>query len=93
MKFPFEYVHDADEEQLRRFGATTTLEVFLLKNRDGKFTLEYSGAIDDNPRNPSAVEEKYVESAIASLQANQNVSPQNTRSIGCGIRPLKNKKK
>lgn len=90
--FPFEYVHDADQEQLRRFGATKTPEVFLLSNDEGRFTLEYTGAIDDNPRKAEGVSEKYVEQAIAQLEAGQEVKVKETKAIGCGIRPLKSLK-
>lgn len=92
LNFPFEYVHDADQEQLRRFGATKTPEVFLLSNNEGQFTLEYSGAIDDNPRNAEGVTEKYVEQAIAQLEAGDEVKIKHTKAIGCGIRPLKSLK-
>lgn len=92
LNFPFEYVHDGDQEQLRRFGATKTPEVFLLANNDGQFTLEYTGAIDDNPRNAEGVEEKYVEQAIANLMAGEEVKVKETKAIGCGIRALKNPK-
>lgn len=92
MGFPFEYVYDADQAQLRRFGTTKTPEVFLLANRDGQLTLEYTGAIDDNPRNAEDVEVKFVEDAIAALEAGKEVSPKKTKAIGCGIRGLKSDK-
>lgn len=89
MEFPFAYVYDKDQEQLRRFGATKTPEVFLLTKQGEQLTLAYTGAIDDNPRNAEGVEEKYVEDAIASLEAGKEVTTKKTKAIGCGIRPLK----
>jgi len=89
MEFPFAYVYDKDQEQLRRFGATKTPEVFLLTKQGEQLTLAYTGAIDDNPRNAEGVDVKYVEDAIASLEAGEEVTTKKTKAIGCGIRPLK----
>ena len=91
LDFPFEYVYDADQQQLRNFGATKTPEVFLLANQNGEFVLQYTGAIDDDPRSAERVEKKYVEEAIAELEAGESISTPKTKAIGCGIRPLKGK--
>lgn len=89
MDFPFEYVYDKNQEQLRRFGATKTPEVFLLQKKGDQLMLAYTGAIDDNPKSAEGVEAKYVEDAIAALEAGQEVSVKKTKAIGCGVRPLK----
>ncbi|MFN5921410.1 MAG: thioredoxin family protein, partial [Bacteroidota bacterium] len=47
-KYPFPYLLDDTQEVARRFGATRTPHVFLLKKSDKKLVLHYIGAIDDN---------------------------------------------
>lgn len=93
MDFPFAYVQDKDQEQLRRFGASKTPEVFLLQNVEGQFKLRYTGAIDDHAGNADKVSEKYVENAIAKIEAEEEVTPVSTKVIGCRIRALKSASK
>jgi len=81
--FEFPYVVDATSDVARAFGATHTPEFFLF---DAKGTLVYTGALDDNARNPEAVKERYVKNAIEALLAGQPIPVAQTRSIGCTIK-------
>jgi len=81
--FEFPYVVDATSDVARAFGATHTPEFFLF---DAKGTLIYTGALDDNARNPEAVKERYVKNAIEALLAGRPVPVAQTRSIGCTIK-------
>ena len=53
--YTFPYLADASQEISKKFGATKTPHVFVLSNDKGKFVVEYIGAIDDNPQDPSGV--------------------------------------
>lgn len=81
--FPFVYLFDEGQKVYPKYGATKTPHVFLL-NKDMK--VEYIGAIDDSPRDPDGVEEKYLENAIASLEAGEKPNPNSTKAIGCSIK-------
>ena len=71
MAYTFPYLFDATQQVAKDFGATRTPHVYVLKNNNGKFTVEYIGAIDDNTDDPNAVTAKYVEGAIEALKSNQ----------------------
>lgn len=81
--FPFLYLFDENQKVYPAYGATRTPEVFLL---DADFTLRYHGAIDDSPRNSENVSVKFLENAIAAVQAGKDPEIKTTKSIGCGIR-------
>ncbi len=84
--FPFPYVIDANQTVYPRFGATHTPHVFLVK-RDGRdLRVAYIGAIDDNHRDASAVEERFLANAISAVQRGQSPDPAVTRAIGCTIK-------
>lgn len=81
--FEFPYVVDATSDVARAFGATHTPEFFLF---DATGKLVYTGALDDNARNPEAVKEQYVKNAIEALLAGRPIPVAQTRSIGCTIK-------
>lgn len=81
--FTFSYTIDAEQEVFPVYGATRTPHVFLL---DEELTVKYIGAIDDNPQDASAVEERFVVNAINAVEAGGNPDPNFTRAIGCGIK-------
>ncbi len=88
--FKFAYVFDEKQEIYPKFGATKTPEVYLLKNDGtGAMTIAYTGAIDDNGKKPEAVNVKYVENAIAAVNAGKSPDPTLTKAIGCSIKTKK----
>jgi peroxiredoxin len=89
-KYTFPYLVDETQEVARRFGATRTPHVFLIKKNGAELVLHYIGAIDDNSDEPEQVQQRYVETAIAELEAGAAVSRQMTKAIGCGIKWKKN---
>ncbi len=90
-KFTFPYVFDETQQVAKTYGAEKTPHVYLLqKNADGKYTVKYIGAIDDNPENSKAVKIKYVENAIEELIAGKEISTKQTKAIGCSIKWRKN---
>ena len=84
--FPFDYVIDANQEIYPIYGATRTPHVFLLEKVGDDFVVAYIGAIDDNYRDASQVEEKYLANAIDALLAGERPDPAVTRAIGCTIK-------
>ena len=81
--FNFPYIYDEKQEIFPVYGATKTPHVYLLNN---KKVVEYIGAIDDNPQDPTAVSQKYVEDAIAALEKGKKPDPSTTKAIGCSIK-------
>ncbi len=84
--FPFAYVFDEGQRVFPKFGAKRTPEVFLLQRVAEGFRLVYTGAIDDNHRNASEVEEHFLANAIYALEKGEKPNPDTTRAIGCTIK-------
>lgn len=81
--FAFPYLFDDGQKVYPQYGATKTPHVFLLdKNR----VVKYIGSIDDNPQDASAVKVKYLENAIAAVEAGKMPEPETTKAIGCSIK-------
>lgn len=85
-EFPFPYLFDATQRTAMAYGARRTPHVFLLKNGKAGFTVEYIGAIDDNARDPKAVETRFVENAINALTDGKAPEVSTTKAIGCTIK-------
>lgn len=81
--FPFVYLFDEGQKVYPKYGATKTPHVFLLNK---EMMVEYIGAIDDSPRDPAGVEQKYLENAITSLEVGESPNPNSTKAIGCSIK-------
>ena len=85
--YTFPYLRDDSQEVAKAFGATKTPHVYLLnKENDGKYKVEFIGAIDDSPNDPSDVSETYVEDAIKALQNGKSPTVTEKRAIGCTIK-------
>lgn len=84
--FPFAYLLDADQTVFPEYGATRTPHVYLLERVNGELVVAYIGAIDDNYRDASAVEERYLANAINALLNGERPDPDLTRAIGCTIK-------
>lgn len=83
--FPFVYLFDDGQKIYPQYGAERTPHIFLLDNTR---KVRYIGAIDDNVRDASMVNNKYVENAIAALERGEEPSPAFTKAIGCTIKAL-----
>lgn len=84
--YPFAYLHDETQEVARAFGATNTPHVFVVTRTGGAMKVAYIGTIDDNARDASAVQKKYLEAALDELLAGKPVSQPKTKAIGCSIK-------
>lgn len=79
----FAYVVDEKHVLADAFGATKTPDVFLF---NGKMELAYKGAIDDNSKDKSAVEEPFLKKALEAIKAGLPIDPAETKAIGCSIK-------
>ncbi len=84
--FTFPYLTDESQETAKKYGALKTPHIYLLQKAGKNLVVKYTGAIDDNWEDASAVKEKYVESAVDALLAGKPVVVTSTKAIGCGIK-------
>lgn len=84
--FTFPYLFDEGQKIFPQYGATRTPHVYLLEKTDNGNIVRYIGAIDDNYQDVSQVEEKYVENAVDSMLAGEEIKVTTTRAIGCSIK-------
>ena len=87
-KFDFVYLKDENQTVYPAYGATKTPHVYLL---DKEREVKYIGAIDDNAQDASGVKTKYLEDAIADVQAGRDVKLAITKAVGCDIKARKDK--
>lgn len=90
--FPFPYLFDETQEVYKMYGAKRTPHVYLLNKEDGNFVVSYIGTIDDNYKDASAVEKKYLQDAIKALLNGEKPDPNFTKAIGCTIKDKNYKK-
>jgi thioredoxin-related protein len=81
------YVLDKNAVIADAFDANHTPECFLF-NQSGK--LVYKGGIDDNPGNETAVQNKYLQTAINHLLSGKTPGINTTNSLGCSIKRQRN---
>lgn len=85
--YSFPYLRDDSQKVAKAFGATKTPHVYVLnKEASGKYKVEFIGAIDDSPNDPSDVSETYVEDAIGALLDGKKPTVTEKRAIGCTIK-------
>ncbi len=80
------YLADKDQTVMQSLGATKTPQVFLLKNSAGKFSIVYSGAIDDNAQVEKDLHQSYLKDAIDIMLTNQRIETAEVRPVGCALR-------
>ena len=82
--YPFPYLKDEDQSVYEAYGATRTPEIFLLKNNgNGEFVVAYTGTVDDNYKDASAVTASYASEAVEALLKGETPNPASTVAIGC----------
>jgi peroxiredoxin len=80
------YLADKDQMLMQRLGATKSPQAFLLRNSNGKFSIVYNGAIDDNAQVEGDVRQAYLKDAIDIMLSNQAIKTTEIRPVGCSIR-------
>ena len=84
LKIP--YLADKDQVLMATLNVKKTPEAFLLKNDNGKFTVVYRGAIDDNAQVEADVRHHYLRDAIDIMLSNQNIQTPEVRPVGCVLK-------
>ncbi|MEE4197996.1 MAG: thioredoxin family protein [Bacteroidales bacterium] len=85
-KFPFPYLIDKTQEVYKMYGAKRTPHVYLLHKENDTFVVSYIGTIDDNYKDASAVEKRYLNDAVNALLKGEKPDPDFTKAIGCTIK-------
>tara|TARA_B100001059_G_C17658756_1_gene488350 strand:- start:195 stop:821 length:627 start_codon:yes stop_codon:yes gene_type:complete len=83
MGYTFPYLIDQNSAVANAFGAKTTPHTYLF-NKNKK--LVYKGAIDDNFRDISQVNETYLLDAIEQMVAGLDIKVKETKAKGCSIK-------
>ena len=80
------YLADKDQSLMANLNVKKTPEAFLLKNDNGKFTVVYRGAIDDNAQVEADVRHYYLRDAIDIMLNNQKIQTPEVRPVGCALK-------
>lgn len=80
------YLADKDQAVMDIFGAKKSPEAFLLSVSGGKYTVAYSGALDDNAQSSKDVKQSFLKDAIEKLLAGQKPGMATQRAVGCTVR-------
>jgi len=84
--FTFPYLFDDGQTVTNKYGASKTPEVYILQKTSEGMKIQYTGAIDDNHEDATAVKKKYVEDAVDALLKKQSVVVTETKAIGCSVK-------
>jgi hypothetical protein len=80
------YLADKDQVLMTNLNVKKTPEAVLLKNENGKFTVVYRGAIDDNAQVEADVRHRYLRDAIDIMLNNQKIQTPEVRPVGCVLK-------
>jgi peroxiredoxin len=80
--WPMPYLHDADQQVARAFGAKTTPDVFVL---DAAGVLRYRGAPDADHDDPS-LRAQWLREALDAVLAGTAPAQAETAPVGCSIK-------
>jgi hypothetical protein len=80
------YLADKDQVLMSRLDAHKSPEAFLLRNVNGKFTVVYRGAIDDNAQVEADVRKNYLRDAVDIMLTNQKIETPEVRPVGCNLK-------
>ncbi len=83
--YTFPYLLDVEQKIFPQYGATNTPHIYVLNKTSGEYKVAYIGAIDDNAKDPGAVQKRYVEDAVDALLAGKTPEVTKTKAIGCTI--------
>ncbi len=81
--FNFPYLRDDSQDTARAYGAERTPHIFLF---DAQRKLRYTGAIDDNTKEPANVKRQYLREAIDALLTGQPIKEAETPAMGCTVK-------
>ncbi len=84
--FTYPYLIDEGQKIYPQYGAQKTPHVYILKKDGKKNIVKYIGAIDNNYKNATDADQKYVESALDALLKGREPEVKSTVAIGCTIK-------
>lgn len=84
--YTFPYLIDETQKIAKSYGAKVTPHVYVLDKNGDELTVAYIGGIDNNARDASKVDEKYVEQAVDALLKGKEIPEKETRAVGCSIK-------
>ncbi len=84
--FTFPYLFDDGQKIYPQYGATKTPHVYVLEKTSEGNMVRYIGAIDNNYKDASSANDKYVEDAVNALLKGEKVPVEITKAIGCSIK-------
>ena len=84
--FTFPYLFDDGQKIYPQYGATKTPHVYILEKTGNGNIVRYIGAIDNNYKDASSADKKYVEDAVNALLSGNKVPVEVTKAIGCSIK-------
>ena len=85
--FPFPYLWDETQQVALAYGALRTPHYFAFaKDADDRWTLRYTGRMDDNPRTPGAERTHELAQAVDALLEGRDVPVPVTNPIGCNVK-------
>ncbi|MDH7444539.1 thioredoxin family protein [Aquimarina sp. 2201CG14-23] len=85
-EFTFPYLFDDGQKIYPQYGATKTPHVYILEKTSEGNKVRYIGAIDNNYKDASSADKKYVEDAVNALLKGEKVPLETTKAIGCSIK-------
>jgi peroxiredoxin len=86
-RFSFPYLRDETQEIARAYGALRTPHYYLFdKSPSGQWRLQYTGRMDDNPRNPGKETTHELADAVDALLAGREPAVRATNPIGCNVK-------
>jgi len=84
--FSFPYLMDPDHVITKKYGASKTPHVFVLKKTSKGNVVEYIGAIDNDTEGTNPDKVKYVEAALQAIDQGKQPAVTTTKAIGCTIK-------
>lgn len=84
--FPFAYVRDDSQDVARAYGALRTPHYYVFAKDGAKWTLRYTGRMDDNPRTPGTEKTHELADAVEDILAGRDVKVAVTNPIGCNVK-------
>lgn len=80
------YLADKDQTLATSLNVKKSPEAFLLKNDNGRFSVVYRGAIDDNAQVAGDVNHHYLRDAVDIMLNNQKIETPEVRPVGCNLK-------
>lgn len=82
------YLADKEQTLMTMLNVRKSPEAILLKNQNGKFSIVYRGAIDDNAQVEADVHHHYLRDAIDIMLTNQQIATPQVRPVGCNLKKV-----